>query len=240
MLIHMRPSHAVGLPALPGCGSCALRRHRRHRLHLPARFWAEPAPCGCAAVASAAESGVSAPRTGRHTAAAAPDRVVLRLGREPPEPAAAGSAGIGAASITGTGRSPATLTLFSVTVTGCGTSSRCCRSSYERLRTMACRAGVGSVIAGQTGRRQRLVDTQGSDEPHQQEGAVAGAGQIRLGPSVLGAPRLGGRAGVEDVEQLRRRQRRGLLGRAPWVRRVPSQTARTRALPVGSGRSRSW
>jgi len=53
---------------------------------------------------------------------------------------------------------------------------------------------------------------QGGDEPDEQQGPVAGAGQVGFGRPAAGAPGLGGRAGVQDVEQFGRHQRGGLVG----------------------------
>ena len=49
----------------------------------------------------------------------------------------------------------------------------------------------------------QLAATQRGDEPDQQQGPIPRTGQIRLIRTTWGAPDLGGRAGVQDVEQLR-------------------------------------
>ncbi len=66
-----------------------------------------------------------------------------------------------------------------------------------------------------------------------QQGAVAEAGEVGFGRPALGLPLLTYGAGGEDVEQLEGgMSAAACTGGAPWVRRMPSQTAITRNKPV--------
>ena len=81
---------------------------------------------------------------------------------------------------------------------------------------LGCSSEVGDVEADE------LAAATGCDEPDQNERLVREPGKARLRRAALGLPGLGGGAGVEDVPQLGRHQRPGLLGRLVWVRRMSS------------------
>lgn len=67
----------------------------------------------------------------------------------------------------------------------------------------------GDLADGEGG---ELAAAQSGDEPDEQQGLGARPREVRLKLAAAVAPSLGGRAGVEDVEQVGRHQRGGVVG----------------------------